>query len=381
MKKLATIKYIQTHPNWREELQAAPYCLEIDEDENYALLKYNQIASDFNEQICRECRGLIINTKTLQPVALSFEKFFNYGEPFAAEIDWSTAKVQEKVDGSKILIWYDGYWHISTSGKLDAANAPLQNGSNFKELFQKVSAQYDLSEADLCIDICYTFELVSPENKVVIAYEPALYLIGARKTYNFKEINPKDTYVSNKVPSPKQYSLATLEDCLKATSEMPFNQEGFVVVDRFWNRIKIKSPAYVAAHRYLNGPLTNKRALDLIEINEIDEFLTYYPEYKNQIEKVQKIKENFLSKALESVCNIINLYEQTLDRKEVAAIVMRDYKEFSDFCFKGLDNHCFQLNTYSFDDKEFIQYYWRQLSLNKKLERLNLDKETNYDTN
>lgn len=373
MKELATIKFIQTHPNWREELQAAPYCLEIDEDETHALLKYNQIESDFNEPICRECRGLIINTKTLKPVALSFEKFFNYGEPLADRIDWSTAKVQEKIDGSKILVWHDDGWHISTSGKLDAANAPLQNGSNFKELFQKVAVQYDLSaEADLDIYTCYTFELVSPENKVVIAYEPALYLIGARNTYNFKEINPKDTYVSNKVPSPKQYSLTTLDDCLKATSKMPFNKEGFVVVDRLWNRVKIKSPAYVAAHRLFNGPLTPKRVLELIETNEIDEFLTYYPEYKNEVEKVQKIKENFLSEAYRNLKDLLIIKENLPTRKEQAERILRDYQEISDWCFRLLDTDLLKM---------FIELQWNKITIDKKLERLNLNKEKNYDTN
>lgn len=372
MKELATIKYIQTHPNWREELQAAPYCLEIDEDETHALLRYNQIESDFNEPICRECRGLIINTKTLQPVALSFEKFFNYGEPLADRIDWSTAKVQEKIDGSKILVWHDDGWHISTSGKLDAVNAPLQNGSNFKELFQKVSVQYDLCEADLDIYTCYTFELVSPENKVVIAYEPALYLIGARNTYDFKEINPKDTYVSNKIPSPKQYSLTTLDDCLKATSKMPFNKEGFVVVDGLWNRVKIKSPAYVAAHRLFNGPLTPKRTLELIETNEIDEFLTYYPEYKNEVEKVQKIKENFLSEAYRNLNDLLIIKENLPTRKEQAERILRDYQEISDWCFRLLDADLLKM---------FIELQWNKMTVDKKLERLDLNKEINYDTN
>ena len=40
-------KFIQKNENWRELLQQPPYCLKIDEDEDYALIKYDMINSDF----------------------------------------------------------------------------------------------------------------------------------------------------------------------------------------------------------------------------------------------------------------------------------------------------------------------------------------------
>ena len=69
---LKTIEFIKEHQsNWKELLTKKPYCLTIKEDDNYALLKYSQIESDFNEIIVKECRGLIIDKNTLEPVALS----------------------------------------------------------------------------------------------------------------------------------------------------------------------------------------------------------------------------------------------------------------------------------------------------------------------
>lgn len=48
---------------------------------------------------------------------MPYKKFFNFGEDCAATIDWNTAKVQEKIDGSLIsLYWYDDSWHISSTG-------------------------------------------------------------------------------------------------------------------------------------------------------------------------------------------------------------------------------------------------------------------------
>lgn len=91
--------------------------------ENLVLLKYNQVESDFRKPIVRECRGLVLDeADDWRVVCRAFDKFFNYGEPGAAEIDWGTARVQEKLDGSLTTLYsYAGRWHVATSGSPDAA--------------------------------------------------------------------------------------------------------------------------------------------------------------------------------------------------------------------------------------------------------------------
>ncbi len=51
-----------------------------------------------------QSRGLILRKDTNQPVCVPFYKFFNFGEEQAHPIDWSTALVYEKVDGSLIKV-------------------------------------------------------------------------------------------------------------------------------------------------------------------------------------------------------------------------------------------------------------------------------------
>ena len=51
MFELELEKFIQSHANWRELLQQPPYNIAIKDDGEYALLKYNQISSDFSNQI------------------------------------------------------------------------------------------------------------------------------------------------------------------------------------------------------------------------------------------------------------------------------------------------------------------------------------------
>ena len=110
-------KFCKGHIDWQELLTQEPYCLKIKEDGPYTMFSYDQIRSDFNIKLVREARGIIFRTgEWKQPVCWAFNKFGNYGESYAPEIDWETAFVTEKVDGSLMKVWWDGNWHISTNG-------------------------------------------------------------------------------------------------------------------------------------------------------------------------------------------------------------------------------------------------------------------------
>src|SRR4051812_7540092 len=85
------------------------------------LLKYNQINSPMGERIVEECRGLILDQeRDWAIVSYPYMKFYNHGEPYAAPLDWSTARVYEKLDGSLIVLYhYAGEWQAATSGQAD----------------------------------------------------------------------------------------------------------------------------------------------------------------------------------------------------------------------------------------------------------------------
>ena len=66
---------------------------------NLVMFKYDQLNSDFHNDIVKECRGLILDADTFEVVSYPFNKFFNYGEQYADDVDWHTAYVTEKLDG------------------------------------------------------------------------------------------------------------------------------------------------------------------------------------------------------------------------------------------------------------------------------------------
>lgn len=89
---------------------------------NLVMLKYNQINADMTSAIVRECRGLILDeANDWKVVSFPFAKFFNAEEPNAAKIDWKSAVVQEKLDGSIMsMYWYNGQWRVASNGSPDA---------------------------------------------------------------------------------------------------------------------------------------------------------------------------------------------------------------------------------------------------------------------
>jgi hypothetical protein len=334
--KLKIIDFIKDNPEkWKEILSEKPYCLTIKEEDDFILLKYNQIDSDFTNEIVRECRGLILD-KNFKPVCVPFFKFGNYGETYCPEIDWKSARVQEKVDGSLIKVWfYDEQWRVSTNGSIDAYTSDIGQSifsvldipyKTFGGLFDKAKENCGLDFNRLDTHKTYMFELVSPYNKVVIPYKDiAIYHIGTRNNDTLEELD-EDIGVQK----PKHYDLHTLEDCIETASKMPYSEEGYVVVDKNWNRVKIKSPQYVAVHHLKNnGDLNISSLVQLVRANEIAEFCTYFPEYKEYIIKLKEKTEEVI-KTLEKEIDLIKTKQ--FETQKDFALAVKD-KPFSAFYF------------------------------------------------
>lgn len=305
--ELKIVNFIKSHSNWEELLTSSPYNLTIKRDGKLILFKYNQISSDFNEEICCEARGLILEEGDWKVVRMAFKKFFNIGESYAAKIDWNTAVATEKIDGSIISVfYYDGKWKITTSSTINAFKAEL-NGvgpyKNFGELFESVLplstfANYNKHR-------CWTFELVSPYNKVVIDYpETKVYLLSVRDMDSFEELGLNSVEMladANGLAVPQRYYLNNEADYRKVVEQMPEGHEGIVVRDANGERVKIKTLLYFEMHRAKNnGNLNLERAIELIRTNEIEEFLNYFPVYKDFVEEV-KDKLEHLKQSLSHV--------------------------------------------------------------------------------
>ena len=298
--------FCSAHENWEELLAAEPYYLKIKEDGPYIIFNYDQLRSDFNRTIVREARGIIFRKGQWEnPVCWAFNKFGNYGEGWVEDINWDTAFVSEKIDGSLMKVWWDGKWNITTNGTIDAFKAELNDikmsdfGTYFIEALGNYYNSFGAFIGTLDSDLTYMFELVGPYNRVVIPYEePELYFLGARNKYTGEEFNCSPliacTLGMGRFKLPKQYPFNTLEHCIKVTENFPWDAEGVVACDAQFNRVKIKSPAYVMAHFARNNNVINRKHLiNVILTNEVEEFLCYAADYKEELEKVQGLMKAY----------------------------------------------------------------------------------------
>lgn len=338
------------HDNWAELLTQEPYNLKIYEDGPYVMFKYNQLTSDFNISMVREARGIIFRKDDFShPVCWPFNKFGNYGESYVPEIDWSTAFVSEKVDGSLIKVWYDaGNWHISTNGTIDAFKAELGDvkynsfGTYFCDTIYEYYDRFADFTGGLDEDKTYMFELVGPYNRVVIPYdEPAIYFLGARNKYTGEEFNCSKLTAGalrmGRFKLPAQYSLSSLSDCMKAAELKSWDDEGFVVCDAQFNRVKIKSPAYVMAHYARNNNvITRKHLIKIITSNEVAEFLCYAEDYKEELEKLQNLMKAFCKVGDQIAKSCQRLYD--VPRGTYANWVQTLPKIYQDLAFRNYNN-------------------------------------------
>lgn len=291
------IDFIKSNENWRTLLSEAPYALTIKERDVYCLLMYKQTESKFSEQFVKESRGLIFRTDTFEVVCAPFEKFFTYDEFLAAKLDESSAIYREKRDGSIIKVWFDdGKWHFSTQGEIDAKNAYIA----YEKQTDSIKTFYDLITRCLPVDFfeeadpeyTYMFELTSPYNKVIIPYDTIeLRHIGTRHTKSGQEF---DMALST-IPKPKTYHFDTISEAVEYAKTLPLNCEGFVAFDKDFNRVKIKSPLYLAqVHLIDDGIINRDRALEIVIKGEASEVGALFPEAKQLLmtmeEDYEKLK-------------------------------------------------------------------------------------------
>ena len=352
-------KFIHQHPQNYKELLEKEYYITVKEKDNLLLFKYNQIKSNFHNKMVRECRGIILEKDSFKIVCRPFEKFGNYGESYTADIDWKSASVRAKEDGSLIKVfYYDNSWRIATNGNISAFDSDLVSPffaeewsmiiDNFGSLFLYVMSEgYGIDNWDFlkgCENETHLFELCSFANKVVVKYDkPTIFYLKSKS--NITGIETYYFNIDTKIPVPEVFYLKSLNDCIKMAETFDQNHEGFVVTDKNLNRLKIKSPLYVHLHHMKGEVFNDKRALDVIRAGEVEELLNYFPEFQIQIKLIKERYDFYIENAKKYIKYLSNLSEEIKnDRKRFANQVKSS--KYSDLAFKWLDGKLDSLDEY-----------------------------------
>jgi len=324
--ELQIISFIRENPDWENLLAGIPYFIKTKRDSGFVLLKYDQIRSDMTMPIVRECRGIILDEQdNYRPVCVPFLKFGNFGESYIPDIDWATARIQEKLDGSLIKLWhYQGGWHVSSNGEIDARNARISSAlligapqADLYTLFMEAWDKTGLRLGDLDINYTYMFELTSPHNRVVVRYgDTSIRHIGTRDMRTLLECD-----MDIGIAKPREFPFASLDACIENAKYLGDDEEGYVVVDKNFNRVKVKSPLYVALNHKSQGVTTHGNIVDIIKNNEQGEFLTYFPEFSGVFEDILTRIESFSVSQAEIFAGI--KAKQFADRKALAGVVTK----------------------------------------------------------
>lgn len=216
------------------------------------LLIYNYSAeTQFSRQwdeTTLACRGLIVDSVGTI-VSRPLGKFFNLEEWLRISsqgLPKENYVIQEKLDGSLgISYWINGELYLASRGSFTSVQAIRANQLLQEDLYQpfkdKVSPDYT-----------YCFEILYPENRIVVDYgtDSRLVLLSIINTQTGEEIHP-DSLPQHWPYTPRIYSHNIP---LKELSEKILDwEEGFVIRWDSGFRVKIKGETYCRLHKLLTG--------------------------------------------------------------------------------------------------------------------------------
>ena len=288
----------------------------INEKLNVACLNYSMIESPMGEEIVQEFRSLILDMTSWNVKGWAFKKFFNYGEGHvSSDFNWSDFKTYEKLDGSLITLWYhetEG-WQVSTRSIPDGSNEVDDSGMSYRDLVIKTLHDMGVSWSRFIFsmdsDYCYAYELMTPENQVVVHYDDRkLVLTAIRHLKTLEEVNIHGCLSLLSHPTPlvtlhKGFSLDAVKDFVQTRN--PLEHEGFVLIDSNFNRVKLKSDAYCLMSHQRDGlGKSNKARLELILSGQDDDVIHILPQFVQ--DKIVNIKNKLVS----LVSSIEQVYEE-----------------------------------------------------------------------
>lgn len=254
----------------------------------YALFKYRQGECKFDEEWQKECRGSIINMYTFEYACRPFDKFFNYGETLADNLDFENPiLVRDKEDGSLIKLWYSKdlkEWVFSTNGMIFAKESEVDNYTNYQDLVDialKDTYNYtlDLIKDKLDINYTYMFELCTPKNIVVVPhYDYKLIFLAKRHNVLGNEIYEDEVFWLQ----PKQWHINTLQQAIDIIHELDErnveDMEGLVITDINFKKVKMKTQTYLKIAYALDNPKNRNNLKWLWNNKEEREELSSYSE-------------------------------------------------------------------------------------------------------
>lgn len=280
------------------------------------------------EQIAR---GLIINRQTGEIVARSFDKFFNWGE--GNRITSAPLEVVfDKVDGSLGVLYRQAGQHkIATKGSFSSDQALWAT--------QYLDRYYDL--ADLPDELTLMFEIIYPDNRIIVDYEDRedLVLLAARNRFSgaylpFSAVTATADQYGFSLP--KTYDFEDVDAILKTLNDLSAKHEGFVGLFEDGQRFKFKGDEYRRLHKIING-FSFKRVLEAFQTETLDDLIALMPdEFYDRIQEWSVLIRETVDQ-VEANVKLIFADAPKESRKAFAIWVQGEHQNLAPYLFAMLD--------------------------------------------
>jgi hypothetical protein len=289
------------------------------------------------------CRSVIINNNNkvvgfAPPKSIQGEDFINkYSE------NTNGVVAEEFVEGTMINVFWDdligltGGWEISTRNTVGATSSFYKGpaAKTFRTMFLEAAKENNLVLDNLSKNICYSFVLQHPENRIVVPFKKlSLYLVGTYEIIN--ELNDNRVYVNiydhqqykkffdvlnSTIHFPEIYSFDKYSDLIEKYCSMntPYDVVGVVLHNKLTGeRAKIRNPVYEQVRNLRgNQPKLQYQYISLRKEGRVKDFLKFYPENKKDFSVFR---------------DQIHLFTDTLFTNYISCYIKKErpLKEFSD---------------------------------------------------
>lgn len=307
----------------------------VNKHPEHDLYIYNYTQNAQFERVWNEvtlaCRGLILDQNDTV-IARPFPKFFNLGEMENQVLPDSTFEVYDKMDGSLgILYWINDVPFMASRGSFASDQSDKAN--------EMLHGKYRNSWSLLDKTKTYLFEIIYPQNRIVLDYGVAEELV----LLAIVDIKTGAEFPLENIGFPVVEKYDGIKDILLLKEMDTDNKEGFIIKYANNFRVKIKFEEYLRLHRIVTQ-VSNLNIWEYLKTNQPmeeilervpDEFFDWVKQTKGDLENQYSVIENQCKnnfKILESRKETA-LYFQTCQYSGVL-FAMLDNREYSEIIWK-----------------------------------------------
>jgi hypothetical protein len=249
------------------------------------------------------CRSVVLNRND-EVVCFAPPKSYNADVFISKYLETEDIVAEEFIEGTMINVFFDTSiedacsWEISTRNTVGATSSFFKSpgSKTFRQMFMEAANVCGLDINKLQHDLCYSFVLQHPENRIVVPFsKPDLYLVAVYKINNIpdnvtithfdaQEYKNYFNELGTSVKFPQIYKFNNYSELVEKYGSMNTSYDivGVVIHNKATGeRTKIRNPVYEQVRNLRgNQPKLQYQYLCLRKEGRVKDFLKFYPENK-----------------------------------------------------------------------------------------------------